>query len=312
MHEKVSRRNEDDKHQAERQQRRAVDALRSHIKHLEPPVRIEDTYEKIRSRIEKSEEYSAVSTDDLRRSAFDKVIRRLKEKEEDAEKDRLKRRERISVDRATHRDRDRGERPHRSGGRHTRSSRSPEPDAYEADRRKAIADREKNYRKASVAETLLSPGRRDTRVDRDRERDDRDLDRPHRSRREEAVSHYDRERRDRENEREKLYRRRGDPRGSIDELPYGDERPSGGSRRRRADSDVESAGSTRIAKVSSDYRYFIPTCTNNSQRSRRESPRERSPPRERHHRTRTPPVVIPPKEEPAVHSGSEEGEIEEE
>ena len=48
-------------------------------------------------------------------------------------------------------------------------------------------------------------------------------------------------------------------------------------------------------------------------RSRREvTPRERSPiaaPRER--RVRTPPKV-PAKEEPAVHSGSEEGEIEEE
>jgi pre-mRNA-processing factor 40 len=61
---------------------------------------------------------------------------------------------------------------------------------------------------------------------------------------------------------------------------------------------VESAGSTRVSK-----------------RSRRElTPRERSPipPRERRHRTRTPPAPIPPKDEPAVHSGSEEGEIEEE
>lgn len=51
------------------------------------------------------------------------------------------------------------------------------------------------------------------------------------------------------------------------------------------------------------------------QRTRRElTPRERTPPpRERRHRTRTPPAaVLPPKEEPAVHSGSEEGEIEEE
>lgn len=151
------------------------------------------------------------------------------------------------MDRPTHRDRDRGERTHRSNGRHARSSRSPEPDAYEADRRKAIADREKNYRKGSAADTLLSPSRRGDRGDRDRERD-RDLDRPHRSRREDSMSHYDRERRDREDEREKLYRRRGDPRGSIDELPYGDERP-GGSRRRRADSDGESASSARVAKV---------------------------------------------------------------
>ncbi|KAF4627094.1 hypothetical protein G7Y89_g11059 [Cudoniella acicularis] len=284
LHEKVFKRSEDDKHQAERQQRRAVDSLRSLIKHLEPPVRLDDTYDRIRPRIEKAEEYLAVSSEDLRRSAFDKVIRRLREKDEDTEKDRLKRRERASVDRPTHRDRDRGERSHRPNGRHARGSRSPEPDAYEADRRKAIADREKNYRKASAADTLLSPARRGDR--------DRDLDKPHRGRRDDAMSHYERERRDRDDEREKLYRRRGDPRGSIDELPYGDERPS--ARRRRADS-VESAGSARVIK-----------------RTRRElTPRERSPPpRERSHRARTPPV--PAKEEPAVHSGSEEGEIEEE
>jgi pre-mRNA-processing factor 40 len=220
-----------------------VDSLRSLIKHLEPPVRIDDTYDRVRLRIERSEEYLAVTTEELRRSAFDKVIRRLKEKEEDAEKDRLKRRDRASVDRPSHRERD------RRSGRHLRSSRSPEPDAYEADRRKAIADREKNYRKGSVADTLLSPSRRSDRGDRDRDRErDRDLDRPHRSRRDVPMSHYDRERKDREDEREKLYRRRADPRGSIDELPYGDERPSA-SRRRRADSDVESAGSTRVAKV---------------------------------------------------------------
>ncbi|TVY26536.1 Pre-mRNA-processing protein [Lachnellula hyalina] len=289
--EKVSRRSEDDKHQAERQQRRAVDALRSLIKHLEPPVRIDDTFERVRPHIERSEEYLAVTSDELRRSAFDKVIKRLREKEEDVEKDRLKRRDRASVDRPTHR----GERSHRSG-RHVRTSRSPEPDAYEADRRRAIADREKNYRKGGAADTLLSPRHRG---DRDRERD-RDLDKPHRSRRDDSMSHYERERRDRESEREKLYRRRADPRGSVDELPYGDERPSGGSRRRRADSPVGSEGSARLAK-----------------RTRRElTPRERTPPpRERRHRTRTPPAVVaalPPKEEPAVHSGSEEGEIEEE
>jgi pre-mRNA-processing factor 40 len=246
----VSRRNEDDKHQAERQQRRQLDALRSLIKHLEPPIRIDDTFERVRPRIEKAAEYIAIPSDELRRSAFEKVIRRLKEKEEDAEKDRMKRRERDSIDRSSHRDRDRGERLHRSSGRHARTSRSPEVDAYEADRRKAIADREKNYRKSSVADTLLSPGRRGDRMDRERDRDrgrEMDLDKPHRARREDSMSHYDRERRDRENEREKMYRRRGDPRGSIDELPYGDERPSG--RRRRADSDAESVGSARIAKV---------------------------------------------------------------
>jgi pre-mRNA-processing factor 40 len=256
LHEKVSKRTEDDKHQAERQQRRAIDGLRSHIKHLEPPIRSDDTYEKVLPRIERSEEYLALPSEELRRSAFEKVIRRLKEKDEDAEKDRLKRRERDSVEKPLHRDRDRdrgdrdrGERSHRSSGRHARPSRSPEPDAYEADRRKAIADREKNYRKANVADTLLSPGRRSSdRGDRLREVDrERDPDRVHR-RREASPPRHDRERRERDDERERLYRRRGDPRGSIDDLPYGDEKPTG-SRRRRADSDIESSGSRRDSKV---------------------------------------------------------------
>ncbi len=256
LHEKVCRRNEDDKHQQERKQRRAVDDLRSYIKHLEPPIKIDDSYEKIRPRVERSEEYMALPTDELRRSAFDKVIRRLKEKEEEFERERLKRREREGSERyRDHRGsrdlrdpRDSGERHHRDM-RH-RSSRSPEPDAYEADRRKAIADREKNYRgKSNVADTLLSPNRRS--VERDHYSD------RHRGRRDEPMDRYEREareRREREDERERLYRRRGDPRGNIDELPYGDEKPAAviPNRRRRADSDLESAGSKRDAKVRRD------------------------------------------------------------
>ncbi|EHK98497.1 putative Pre-mRNA-processing protein prp40 [Glarea lozoyensis 74030] len=97
-----------DKHQAESQQcGAAADEIRSGLKYLEPPIRADDSFERVKPRIEKSEEYLAVGTDVLRRSAFDKVIRRLKEKDEDAEKDRNKRRERISVDRGLHRERDR-------------------------------------------------------------------------------------------------------------------------------------------------------------------------------------------------------------
>lgn len=316
LHEKVSKRSEDDRYQAERQQKKAVDSLRSYIKHLEPPVRLDDTYERVKPRIERSEEYLAVTSDELRRSAFDKFMRRLKDKDshesEATDRDRARRRDRASVDRPIHRERDRGERSHRSNPRHSRASRSPEPDAYEADRRKAIADREKNYRKGSAADTLLSPGRRGDRDrERERERDrERDLDKPHRSRREDTMSHYERERRDRDDEREKLYRRRGDPRGSIDELPYGDSDVRS-ARRRRADSDGESAGSARLPKVRTPPSPSIILTNTSFQRTRREiTPRERSPPRER--RQRTPPVVLPPKEEPAVHSGSEEGEIEEE
>lgn len=311
LYEKVLRRTEDDKHQAERHQRRAIDALRSKIKHLDPPILITDTWDQVRARVQNLEEYKALDSDDLRRSAFDKVIRRLKEKEEDAEKEREKEKERSKRDHrdSSHRDARNGHVSHRStSGRHAvRTSRTPEPDAYEADRRKAQADRERQYRKSSA--TGLSPPPPDHRVRGDRH--DR------RSSRHGPPSHYDRERREREEEREKLYRTRGDPRGSRDELDYGENRMGGSTgsvrRRRGPDSDGESVGSGR--RESKVCRYpFLPTVVETDtdktlQKSRRDrTPRERSPPLRR--KSRTPPAPV--KEEPAVHSGSEEGEMVEE
>ncbi|KIW99709.1 uncharacterized protein Z518_11122 [Rhinocladiella mackenziei CBS 650.93] len=289
LHEKVLRRSEDEKHAADRHQRRAVDALRSRIKHLEPPVRITDSWEDVKSRVEKTEEYHAVGSEELRKSAFEKVVKRLKEKEEDAEKDR----ERKHPRRGDDRDYRNG---YRAEPRHGRLSKSPEHDAYEADRRKAMAAREKQYRKTSSMGLSPPPSYRDR--DR-RERDERHgrLDRD-RSPPPRHLGTYERERREREEERERLYRTRADPRGSRDELNYGEEsRSVTGSerRRRRGDgSDAESVDSGhRSAK-----RY---------RRDRRGSSRDK-------HKSKTP---EPPKKdvqmpEPSgVHSGSEEGEIEE-
>jgi pre-mRNA-processing factor 40 len=271
LQEKKSSKRLDDDKQAERQQRRAFDDLRSFLKRLDPPITVTDTYEKVKSRIAKSPEFLAVATEEARQSAFDKHIRRLKEKDEEADRDRLRRRDRGDGNRDS-----RGERSHRSSGRPGRGSRSPEPDPYEADRRKAIAERERNYRKSSMAESLLSDRRsndghhdsardrdrerdrdrdrerrdrdRDTPRDRDRERDrDRDYDRP-RTRRDDELNHYDRERRTREEDRERLYRRRVDR--DVNELPYGDERPSS-SRRRRADDDDADRRDSRDSKVCS-------------------------------------------------------------
>ncbi|KAI9846089.1 MAG: hypothetical protein M1837_004345 [Sclerophora amabilis] len=321
LHEKVLRRSEDDKHQAERQQRRAIDALRSRIKHLEPAIVPTDTWDQVRPRIQTLEEYRALDSDELRRTAFDKVIRRLKEKDEDAERDRARR----DKDR-DHREssiRDRVDRDNRNGhsshrSRHARPSRTPEPDAYEADRRKAQADRERLYRKTSVGGAVDSPrhrserGRserdRSERRDRDRERDRASASRP--------LTHYDRERREREEERERLYRTRGDPKGGRDELDYGDgsnRNLNGGRRRGRGDSeDGESVGSRRESKRSR--RGSHPH--RDRERDRDRLDRDRSPQSARRSRkSRTPPpepMEIVEKEEPAVHSGSEEGEIEEE
>lgn len=280
LREKRTSKREDDRHQ-----RRAIDDLRAFIKRMDPPVTTSDTYDKVRPRLLKASEFQAVTSEESRRAAFDKHLRRLREKQEETERSqrRRDRNDRGSVERdRRERDRSRGERSHRSNGRPARRSRSPEVDAYEADRRRAIAERERNHRKSAMAENLLSTDRgrlsppprrererererdRDRGGDRDRERDrdrdrerdrerererDRDYDRPPRPRRDED-SHYDRERRDREEERERLYRRRVD-RGSYDDLPYGDERPSGAApRRRRAeDEDDYSRKDSREPKV---------------------------------------------------------------
>lgn len=268
------------------------------MKRLDPPIALNDTYEKVKSRLQKSSEFQAVTSEDARRSAFDKHMRRLREKEEELEKDRQRRRDRSrdryrdrERERERERDRDRGERPHRSA--RTRS-RSPEPDLYEADRRKAIAERERNYRKSSMAETLLSDRRssgghddreyrdrererdrdrdrfrdrerdrdRDRERDRDRDRDrERDYDRPPRSRRDEPLSHYERERRDREEERERSYRRRIVER-DVEGLNYGDEKPSV-PRRRRADDEEERRPDSRDSKVLGSHYIFYTLANSN-------------------------------------------------
>ncbi|KAG9788785.1 hypothetical protein KCU88_g1642, partial [Aureobasidium melanogenum] len=296
LHEKVLRRSEDEKHAADRHQRRAVDALRSRIKHLDPPVRITDSWEDVKARVEKTDEYHAVETDDLRKAAFDKVIKRLKEKEEDAEKERDRRHARRGDDR----DYRNG---HRAEPRHGRLSKSPEPDVYEAERRRAMAAREKQYRKASSLGLSPPPSSH-----RDRERRDRDerhgrLDRD-RSPPPRHMTSYERERREREEERERLYRMRGDPRSSRDELNYGEEsRSVAGSERRRRRGDGSDAESVESGRRSAK----------RSRRDRRGSSRDKR-------KSKTPepaPEPAPEKQEapvtePAgVHSGSEEGEIEE-
>jgi pre-mRNA-processing factor 40 len=288
MREKVLKRSEDEKHAADRHQRRAIDALRSRIKHLEPPVRPSDSWNDVRPRVERSEEYKALDSEEARISAFEKVIKRLREKEEDADRDRDRRRPRRSDDR-----------DHRNGhrdSRHGRLSRSPEIDPYEADRRKAMAARERQYRKSATSGLSPPP---DPYRERDRDRDRRRGDDRHgrldRSPGRRAASPHDRDRRDREDERERLYRARGDPRGSRDELNYGDDTKSvaGSERRRRRESDGESVAST-------------------DRRSAKRHRRERRESRGTDRRSKTPQTKEEPAAEPAgVHSGSEEGEIEE-
>jgi pre-mRNA-processing factor 40 len=222
---KVKKRAEDSRRDEEHNERYAMDNLRSVIKHLEPPVALADTWEVVRPRVEKTDEYRALKSDTQRESVFDKYMRRLKEREGD-------RRDRSRRDERDRGDKDRRDREYRNGHsdthrRHRTRSRSPEHDPYAAERRRAQQDREARYRNNDS--TGLSPLRRER-------RDDDRLERPRRS---PAGDHYGRERLQREAERERLYVSRADPReSSVSLLDYGDS--VGGrtsSTRRRRDSD---------------------------------------------------------------------------
>lgn len=286
---KVKKREADELQEQEHDARYAMDDLRAVLKRLEPPVTLSDTWETVRPRVEKTKEYSALKSDSLRQSAFDKYMRRLKEKESD----RRDRSRRDTRDRERDRDKDRDRRDRRddreyrnghsdSHRRHRTRTRSPEHDPYAAERRRAQEDREARYRNNDS--TGLSPPHR-----RDRERDG---DRYSGSRRG-SGDFYGRERREREAERERSYIPRGDPAASradprersVSELDYGDgtgARTTSARRRRESDEST----------------------------SRRDNKRPRYSPRaDRKSKT---PVPEPPKEEErALRSGSEEGEIEE-
>ncbi|KAF1946124.1 U1 snRNP-associated protein Usp104 [Clathrospora elynae] len=276
---KVKKREEDDRRDEETNERYAVDKLRSVIKRLDPPVSLSDTWEVVRPRVEKTDEYRALKSDIIRESAFDKYTLRLKEKEKESERRDRSRRDDRDRDR-DRRDRDREYRNGHSDShrRHRTRTRSPEHDPYAAERRRAQQDREARYRNNDS--TGLSPPRRDRRDD----------DRFERSRRSPAGDHYGRERREREVERERSYVSRADPReASVSLLDYGDSGGRTSSTRRRRESDESASKRDRDTKRA------------------RLSPRV-----DRKSKTPVPePIKKEEEEDIALRSGSEEGEIEE-
>jgi pre-mRNA-processing factor 40 len=295
---KVKKREEQDRLELESNERYAVDKLRSVIKHLDPPVSLTDTWEVVRPRVEKTDEYRALKTDIARESAFDKFMSRLKEKEsERRDRDRSRRDDR------DHGRRDRGDREYRnrdtdSHRRRTRT-RSPEHDPYAEERRRAVQGREARYRN-NDSTGLSPPPRR------------RDDDRFERSRRSPAGDHYARDRRERETERERSYVSRADPReASVSLLDYGDSGGRTSSTRRRRDSDESTSKRDRDTKV----RRLMPTNIHDIQHQMLTLQRARYSPRV-DHKSKTPvpdpdPAVKKEEEDRALRSGSEEGEIEE-
>jgi pre-mRNA-processing factor 40 len=237
---KVKKREEDDRRDEEHNERHSMDALRSVIKRLEPPVSLGDTWEVVRPRVEKTDEYRALKSDTLRESVFDKYMRRLKEKDSDR-RDRSRRDER---DRDRDRDRRERDREYRNGHsdshrRHRTRTRSPEHDPYAAERRRAQADRESRFRNNDS--TGLSPHRH---------RERREADRYERPRRSPVGDHYGSERREREVERERSYVSRADPReGSVSLLDYGDGSGRTTSRRRRESNESASKRDVKVCSL---------------------------------------------------------------
>ncbi|KAK8196597.1 U1 snRNP protein [Zalaria obscura] len=258
-------------------------------------------------------QFRALKDPSERKLAFEKFVDELKVQEREKEKERaLKSRQDFRAMLNSHHEikyytrwktalpmiegeavfrstKDEDEKKRRRDRRRSRS-RTVDMDPYEADRRKHTAERERHYRQASHG---LSPPPRDRRARDDRyERDDRD-----RRERQVSLSVYDRERREREAERERSYITRADPRAKPSELDYGDSsdgpsRPES-SLGKRADSDR--GHERRPAK-----------------RPRTDRGGER--PFSRDGKSETPAAAPADKEmhdEPALQSGSEEGEIEE-
>ncbi|KAG5518455.1 hypothetical protein PMAC_002850 [Pneumocystis sp. 'macacae'] len=75
LREKVLRRLENEKRSDERRQKRRINELRYLIKHLRPPLHPEDTWPDIRKRIEHTQEFLAVDSEENRELAFKKQMR---------------------------------------------------------------------------------------------------------------------------------------------------------------------------------------------------------------------------------------------
>lgn len=257
---KVKERIEKSKHKAERDQRDIVENIRSAMRKLEPPIRLDDTFEDVATMLEGQRDFAAADHD-TRHAAYTKFMKRLRGKE-DERRDRDRERDRHHRNGSRRDDRERDRRDDRDRRHRTRT---PEVDAYEADRRKAQADRVRLARKASFG---LTPPRevrdmRDTRDPRDRDvrdrrGDDRYDGRERRSERD-SLPGYDRERRERDMERERHYVSRADPRDKGRTLDYGDEdavgsRPGSVRKRRESDGSMVSRRESKVCCFQSPFR----------------------------------------------------------
>ncbi|EPZ32081.1 Pre-mRNA-processing protein PRP40 domain-containing protein [Rozella allomycis CSF55] len=82
---KIKYEKEDEERRYEKRQRRAMRALRSVLKRLEPPISSSASWDQVRPRIEKYQEYQDIDGEENRIKAFKKFISRLRAYEEENE-----------------------------------------------------------------------------------------------------------------------------------------------------------------------------------------------------------------------------------
>ncbi|KAI7861177.1 hypothetical protein BDC45DRAFT_429679 [Circinella umbellata] len=78
---KAAQRLKEEKRRQEKKMKKKIDALRHAMKYVDPVINIDDSWETVRSRIENLPEYEAIENEQQRIEAYEKFIKRLKEKQ---------------------------------------------------------------------------------------------------------------------------------------------------------------------------------------------------------------------------------------
>jgi pre-mRNA-processing factor 40 len=82
---KAEHRLKEEKRRQEKKQKKRMDILRHALKRLQPPIQLDDTWENVKSRVEEMEEYKELNEPALAQEAFEKFMKRLREKIEEEE-----------------------------------------------------------------------------------------------------------------------------------------------------------------------------------------------------------------------------------
>ncbi|OCF44951.1 pre-mRNA-processing factor 40 [Kwoniella heveanensis CBS 569] len=256
VHGRLKQAAEDEIRRAERRKRHRIDDLRYALKKVQRHIDLEMTYEEALPHMKDLQEFKDVTEEEDRKSAFDKFIRRQKEKLREAESSEhgSTRGQRDRGERDDRHDRERERERERESGRDRERERERDRDKdrrYSTSKDKTQSQSQDHREKDSMdidddGEYRIRSDRererdRDREKERERERDkggdrrDRDRDRDRRD------AHRDREReRDRDRERE---RDSGRKRGSVE--PEDKERDT---KRRRMSSTSASAAAPASRK----------------------------------------------------------------